>query len=232
MSSLPPQSNARCLAAVEAQLRQTIEQPNYPCVAAVQAMARNDFTLGLYGELGAGRCWANLRADLLRYLEAQQRSGSLYSTLFAVFRPGPLDEPAFEAAMWRELSYLTSREDRATDWPATSCSDPADPTFVFSLVGHSLFVVGIHPNSSRRGRRFPFTGLIFNAFAQFEAFERKGSYERMVQLNRQRDIAFDGTVNPMVEQHGDQWEAIQFSGQTNPPTWQCPFRFLSQIQKP
>ena len=219
-------------AEVDRQLRQHIFADSYPCVAAVQAMTRNDYAVGLYRTLGRGDCWRELRADLLVYLRAQQHSNSLYSTMFAIFPETPaLSEEAFEAAMWAELSMLTSEEQKQSDWAPHTSSDPADPGFVMSLGGNRLFVVGLHPGSSRRGRRFPFTGLVFNAFDQFEQLERKGSYERMVALNRKREVDFDGGPNPMVALHGDKWESIQFSGRNNPSDWQCPFKFMHEREK-
>lgn len=219
-------------AQIDQQLRETVFQESYPCVAAVQALSRNDYAIGIYGTLGTARHWQGLRADLLAYLAEQQRTGSLYRTMFAVFpEASEYSEEAFERAMWHELSSLTSSEERSTDWSPGAISDPEQPGFVFSLGGQPLFVVGVHPHSSRRGRRFPFAGMVFNAFAQFEQLERKGSYERMVKVNRERDLAFDGSVNPMVEQYGDKWEAIQFSGKSNSSAWKCPFRFLWAAEK-
>lgn len=217
---------------VHQQLKETVLQKDYPCVAALRAIEREDYVVGLYGALGRSRRWRELRQDLLAFLAEQGRSGSPYRTMFAIFpESGPLTEGAFETAMWAELSGLTSEETRSTDWAEGSVSEANDQAFVFSLGGQALFVVGVHPASSRRGRRFPFTGLIFNAFSQFEVFEQRGTYERMVAINRARDIAFDGSVNPMVERHGNQWEAIQFSGQKNPDDWKCPFRFMRDAEK-
>ncbi len=217
---------------VQRQLRETILQKNYPCVASLQAVAREDYAVGFYGLLGSGTNWRELRADLLTYVAEQRQSRSLYRTMFAVF-PGSeeMNEETFEAKMWHELSLLTSAEERDRDWASSATNDPASPAFVFSLAGEPLFVVGLHPSSSRRGRRFPFTGLVFNAFAQFEDLERTGAYERMVTLNRTRDMTFDGSVNPMVEKYGDHWEAIQFSGRLNSAEWKCPFQFMTQAQK-
>ena len=41
--------------------------------------------------------------------------------------------------------------------------------------------------------------------------------------NRKRDLAFQGSVNPMVEKYAEKWESVQFSGKNNPPEWKCPF---------
>lgn len=228
--AVPPTDTLECL---HQRLRATVLQPGYPCVAGVQAIKRDDYAVGLYEGFGEGACWSALRQDLTSYLDEQERTGSLYHTMFALFVGAPqLAEAPFEEAMWRELSYLTSSEQRATDWASDAESDPSQEAFIFSLTGRKLFVVGLHPNSSRRSRRFPLTALVFNAFEQFEQLEQRGSYERMVALNRKLDVAFDGSVNPMVEQHGDRWEAIQFSGQRNADDWKCPFRFMREAEKP
>jgi uncharacterized protein len=100
------------------------------------------------------------------------------------------------------------------------------------LGGHAFFVVGVHPQSSRLARRFPFTGIVFNVFDQFEQLEREGRYARTSALSRKRDRALQGSANPMVVAHGDKWEGIQFSGKSNPETWKCPFRFVATADKP
>ena len=47
----------------------------------------------------------------------------------------------------------------------------------------------------------------------------------MIETIRRREIEFQGDVNPMVLQHNDIWESIQFSGKKNDDNWKCPFQF-------
>lgn len=216
------------------EIRSFILQKNYPCVAAIQSVVRNDYVRGTYGQFGTGTHWHRLRTDLLKFLELQRATQSRYMSFWAVFNAPvqtPDNELHFEKKFWKELSLLSSEEERAGDWGEINSSDPNDPAFCLSLAGVKLFVVGLHPESSRFARRFSRPAMVFNAFSQFEVFEEEGTYAAMVNIIRQNDLRFQGSINPMVLAHGDDWEAIQYSGRENPESWKCPFNFVKQKDK-
>ncbi len=216
---------------VYSEIRDFISQKNYPCIAALKALQRKEIRLGVYHDFGAGESWMPLRDDLFGFLQEQKKSASEYLTFWAVFEgEAEFSENEFEEALWRELSSLTSTEDKNSDWGANN-SDPEKSEFTFCLFGEAFFVVGLHSGSSRPGRRFSRPSLVFNIFQQFEAIEQKGLYESMVRTNRERDLKFSGTVNPIVKKYGDKWEAIQFSGKDNPEQWECPFHFKQKSEK-
>ena len=213
-------------------IRFRLGQKNYPCIAALRSYHKDDYQVGFYGKFGTGETWRELRNDLLFFLEEQKRSGSIYLTFWATFAPQEMSEEEFEASLWRELSFLTSEEEKDLDWKPGATTNPQDEAFRFSLGGTEFFVVGLHSQSSRVARRFSRPALIFNVFDQFEQLEKLGQYESMVKVNRDRDIKFQGQVNPMVEAHGEKWETIQLSGRQNEKKWKCPFHFLWKNQKP
>jgi FPC/CPF motif-containing protein YcgG len=219
---------------INAEIRSFILQENYPCVAAIQSVVRNDYVIGTYGQFGIGTHWHKLRTDLLNFLELQSSTQSRYMSFWAVFTAStktPDNELDFENKFWRELSLLSSEEERAVDWGNINSSDPNDPSFCVSLNGVKLFVVGLHPASSRFARRFSHPAMVFNAFSQFEVFEEEGTYAAMVKIIRHNDVKFQGSINPMVLAHGDAWESIQYSGRENPESWKCPFHFMKQKDK-
>jgi|CXWL01.1.fsa_nt_gi FPC/CPF motif-containing protein YcgG len=221
--------------AINDEIRSLILQKNYPCVAAIQSVVENDYVIGTYGQFGQGTHWQQLRTDLLQYLKLQRATQSRYMSFWAVFtapNQRPDNDIEFEAHLWRELSLLSSEEERSVDWGKVNASDPNDHSFCLSLNGEKLFVVGMHPHSSRLARRFPRPAMVFNALSQFERFEQEGTYAAMVDTIRQRDMKFQGSVNPMVLAHGDAWESIQYSGRDNPDSWKCPFHFIKQQDKP
>ena len=216
---------------LQTEIQSLITQKNFPCIAAVKALHQNEIRIGTYQDFGQCRSWQRLREDLFKFSEEQRKSQSEHLTFWAVFEgESNFSEDEFEEGLWRELSSLTSIEDKATDWNINN-SDPASSEFSFCLFGEPFFVVGIHPNSSRRGRRFSKPSLIFNLFRQFDSLGKKGVYESMVKAIRARELKFDGAVNPMTLAHGDDWEAIQFSGKPNPSEWKCPFHFLFKREK-
>jgi FPC/CPF motif-containing protein YcgG len=101
--------------------------------------------------------------------------------------------------------------------------DPANPHFSFSFAGQALFVVGMHPESSRLSRRFRWPTLVFNPRAQFERLRAEGKFERLRTLVRDRDVALQGTLNPNLADFGERSEARQYSGRATEPDWRCPF---------
>ncbi|MGZ3694604.1 MAG: guanitoxin biosynthesis heme-dependent pre-guanitoxin N-hydroxylase GntA [Bdellovibrionota bacterium] len=217
----------------EADLSALMAQKNYPCVAALQSYKRDDYFVGFYDQIGTGTSWRDLRNDLGHFLSHQFQSNSVYLTFWALFpEQEALDEETFEQKMWRELSFLTSHEDKNSDWKPGATMNPEDKSFCFHLFGEAFFVVGLHPHSSRKGRKFSRPALVFNVFRQFEKLMNENHYDPMVKVNRMRDEKFQGSANPMVLAHGENWETIQFSGKKNSSSWKCPFRFLSSSAKP
>ena len=210
---------------VESTFKQWFDPKVYPCIPAVQSMTKHEYLVGLYDDLGEGKHSAELARDLLFFRERQKRSKSLYLSFWALYTPRETwSEEEFEARMWRELSYVSSREVPGTPWDPLFSADPADPRFCFSLGGDAFFIVGVHPTSSRLARRFAYPGIIFNLYDQFEELDRRGQYTAIVKKNRERDVKFQGSVNPMIEKYADRWESIQFSGRNNSPEWKCPFQ--------
>jgi FPC/CPF motif-containing protein YcgG len=221
-------------AAIHETIRSFISQANYPCVAAIRSVGRSEYIVGIYDEFGSDTHWQQLRADLCDYILTQRRTQSRYVSFWALFTTHPSmpdNEIQFEDKLWRELSLLSSEEDRPLDW-GTHTSDPNDPGFCVSLMGEKLFVVGLHPQSSRVARRLSRQALVFNTLSQFDQFEKDGTYTTLVHTIRRRELNFQGSINPMVQAHGDVWESIQYSGRDNPDSWTCPFQFMKRENKP
>jgi FPC/CPF motif-containing protein YcgG len=209
---------------IESSLEKLIQQKNYPCIAAVQSLLKKEYRMEVYQDFGEGVASIRLARDLLAFREEYETSNLPYLSFFAVFDDmREFSEEDFEKRLWQELSYLTSVEGLSQKWDPEFSENPEDKNFCFSLDGTAFFVVGMHPNSSRKGRQFPHPTLVFNVYKQFRELQRTGKYEAMVQLNRKRDQAFQGDANPMAVAHGDTWESIQFSGRNNSEEWKCPF---------
>ncbi len=207
------------------EISHTLQQDKYPCVAAVQSYTKNQYEVGFYDSLGLGNRNYELASDLIHFVENLDLQKTPFQSFWAVFEETKsLSEEEFEKALWRELSYLTSHQELPDSWDPSFSSNPEDKNFCFSLGGHAFYVVGLHPNSSRLSRRFPFPVLLFNAYEQFNSLIKKGTFAPMVKANRKLDSLFQGSVNPMVEKYSESWESIQFSGKSNPENWKCPFQ--------
>ena len=216
---------------VKQAITQLVQPTNYPCGPAVSSLKNNDYLVGVYSDFGTGHLTKELYNDLLYFRQSQKTSGSLFLSFWAVFRDeSVLNEDEFEKALWKELSLLSSFEASSVPWDKSFSSDPESSEFCLSVGGEAFFVVGLHRQSSRESRIFPWPTLIFNLYSQFDELARLGRYDSIVKSNRARELKVHGTLNPMVEKYGDTWEAIQFSGKENPPDWKCPFHRALKVE--
>ncbi len=209
-------------------IREFVGQKTYPCMPARKSLEYDDYCVGIYsGLMGENTDSAQILRDLLYFRQQQRSTASLYMTHWAIFPDtSAANEDEFERMLWRELSRISAQQPGDVPWDKNFSSDPTKHNFCPSFGGDAFFIVGMHPVSSRKARQFKHTAIVFNLYDQFEELERRGAYASTVQINRAREMKFFGSVNPMVEKYGDQWESIQFSGKNNPPDWQCPFEHL------
>lgn len=202
-----------------------IHQPGFPCVAAKSALATGNMKIEIAASIESPQDDRWIHQLLCRWSEARlSNSQALHS--FAVVFAGPrnLNEGGFEAALWDRLNGLSAL-DRAlgfTHDPMVS-ADPRDPSFAVSFGGRAYFVIGLHPNASRRARRTPSPAIVFNLHDQFAQLRKNQKYERMREVIVARDAAFDGSPNPMLARHGEVSEASQYSGRVVGQDWVCPF---------
>jgi FPC/CPF motif-containing protein YcgG len=158
-------------------------------------------------------------------LARSRRTWRNYATFLAVFRePRATTEKEFEQLLWRQLQRLNELDrEKGHEWDSTVASDPGDPHFSFSFDGQALYVVGMHANSSRLSRQFPWPTLIFNPHEQFERLREDGKWRRMQETIRNRDIALQGNANPMLSDFGDSSESRQYAGRAVEENWRPPF---------
>ena len=209
---------------IEAEFATFVGGASFPCLAGKGAVHRGDHTLRVYDGLGTEQAAAALARDLGDFVCAAPADGAGMRAFVAVFRgPVPADEVAFERRLWRQLQRLHEHDDPMAGWDPGVSADPESAEFSFSFGGHALFVVGMHPASSRLSRRFAWPTLVFNPRAQFERLRSEGKFERLRTLVRERDIALQGTANPNLADFGERSEARQYSGRATEPEWQCPF---------
>jgi FPC/CPF motif-containing protein YcgG len=196
----------------------------FPCLAGKGAVHRGDHTLRVYGALGSREAAVALGRDLAEFVRRGAADGQRLRAFVAVFGGRvPADEIAFERQLWRQLQRLQEQDDPGADWDPGVSDDPESAQFSFSFGGRALFVVGLHPASSRLSRRFRWPTLVFNPRAQFERLRADGRFERLRALVRERDIALQGDLNPNLADFGEQSEARQYSGRATEPDWHCPF---------
>jgi FPC/CPF motif-containing protein YcgG len=222
--------------------RQFVLRPEFPCLGAKAAFNSNAQTLRVFSQLGSDEATGELALALRKFAHslgrdavepdvARSQTGGAtesrptdYASFIAIFEgPRETSELEFEQLLWTQLRLLHEHDAAAHDWAPNVASDPADPHFSFSFAGQALYVIGMHANSSREARRFPWPALIFNPHEQFERLRSDGKWKHMQATIRQRDRELQGTSNPMLSDFGEQSEARQYSGRAVEADWQPPF---------
>jgi len=214
--------------ALEEKFQGLIQASTYPCLGAKAALHSRAYVFQLYDRLAEAKSTRRLAADLEQFQYSKLRRDSNFASFVAAFRfPVSPHETEFERLLWSQLIKLSQRDLSRHRWDPKVSSDPADPFYSFSFAGSALYIVGLHPRSSRLARRFVLPTLVFNPHEQFERLRAEGKWERMKESIRNREVALQGNVNPMLGDFGVSSEARQYSGRTVPTNWHAPFEETS-----
>ncbi len=211
---------------------QFVRDGSHPCVMARAVLTHDAVTFGHYATLGDRDAAADQCRDLYAALEHQRAPGANWSfvALFAGRPPG--SELAFERALWRHLQLMHEYDVGEHRWDPTVDADPHSPRFSFSIGGRAWYVIGLHPAASRLARRFESVALVFNPHQQFERLREQGKYSVVRDRIRERDRAVQGSINPMLADHGERSEARQYSGRAVSTEWRCPFHQKRDALRP
>lgn len=198
----------------------------FPCLGARSAFHTGRVHMGCYGRLGCDESWQlqSLCDALAAFSAAYPDPGTVPVTCVALFDDDVVDEQDFEQRLWRHLQALHRCDRRDFGWAPGVSQDPDAADFSFSVAGRAFFLVGLHPHASRLARRAPVPSIAFNFHEQFEQLRASGKYDKMQCLIRGRDLALQGTVNPVLSHFGEASEARQYSGRAIDADWGCPFR--------
>ena len=212
----------------ETAFREFVLEAAFPCLGAKAAFNSHSETIRGFDELGSAESTKALADALYDFSPSNQ-----YATFVAIFeRPRTLTEIEFENLLWKQLRLLHERDATRFDWNAGVAADPNDPHFSFSFGRQALYVIGMHPHSSREARRFRWPTLVFNPHEQFERLRADGKWPRMQESIRERDRHLQGTINPMLTDFGVQSEARQYSGRVVEENGRAPFPAASSGKCP
>src|SRR2546423_4110584 len=215
-------------ARAEKAFQEFILRPEFPCLGAKAAFNSDSQTLRVFDELGSAQSMNALAESLRAFSRGEQRTAE-YASFIAIFeRPRQTNEQEFENLLWKQLRLLHEQDAAGHDWDPAVSSDPADPHFSFSFGGQAMYVIGMHANSSREARRFPWPTLVFNPHEQFERLRADGKWKHMQETIRHRDRQLQGTINPMLSDFGEQSEARQYSGRAVEENWHAPFETIER----
>lgn len=207
---------------IEEKFHTFIIDQDHPCVMAQSVFKLHDYHLKTYSSLGTEESAKLIVKDLQHYLDQYDFESHNYETFIAVFPDAEIsNELEFEELLWDQLKFIHKMD--KSDWDESVSRDPEDSNFSFSICSQAFYIVGMHPKSSRLARRAPYPTLVFNLHAQFEKLREMGAYEKVRDMIRERDIEFEGSINPVLKDFGEESEARQYSGRNVDESWKCPF---------
>ena len=206
-----------------ARFKAFVAAPRFPCVGAKSAMNRDRMRFGLFDTLSSDDAARALCEQLADFSNQFPLPGSDPVSYVAMFRDPVANEDEFHRRLWTHLQAMHDIDAATHPWDAGVSSDIDDAQFSFSIASRAFFVVGLHPHASRLARRAPFPCLVFNFHDQFEAMRHDGRYARLQDAIRERDIALQGTINPVLARFGEASEAHQYSGRAASGAQDCDF---------
>lgn len=200
-----------------------LRSSQFPCIAAKASLAKQQIHTIAVKHMGCQYEDAEVLDFLYQFVDDFRRSKNIYSSATVIYeQPLNLDEEQFDNLMWQRLQALVDLDSRHYAYDNRVSSDPGSSHFSFSLKGEAFFIIALHPNSSRKTRRFSYPALVFNPHEQFEVLRKENRYEAMKKIVRKRDLILSGSVNPMLDDFGNSSEVFQYSGRKYDADWQCP----------
>lgn len=204
-----------------------IQNRDFPCVAAKTALTWNQIKCLVVDHMACPKDDAAILDFLYEFVDTYRTADKLYHSAAIIFKgPENPNQAQFEEFFWQRLQGVSNLDARRYGYDPRVVADPGSPEFSYSLKEEAFFVIGLHPGSSRPARQFKYPTLVFNAHDQFERIRAAGRYNTLRDTIRTRDLAYSGSINPMLEDFGQSSEVYQYTGQAYTDAWKCPF--LSQ----
>lgn len=208
---------------IEASYFDFLNTKAFPCIGAKTALARHQAICMVVGHMACPKDDPAILQFLYRFVDDYRQSDQLFHSAAIIFEePVSLTENIFDELLWQRLQALSNMDAEKYSYDKRVDADPTSGNFSFSLKEEAFFIIGLHPGSSRASRQFNYPTLVFNPHQQFEKLKQTNKYESMKATVRKRDIAYSGSVNPMLNDFGESSEALQYSGRNYDKQWKCP----------
>ena len=210
--------------------RNFIQETRFPCVGAKSALMHGQIEFFVSRDINRPDKDREIVERLQKFSQKHDRSTVFVSFIIIFKGLGLISEPEFEKFLWERLQAFHKVDCKTYQWDTDVSSDPEASDFSMSIGGRAFYVIGLHPNSSRKARQFRYPALVFNLHSQFERLRSDGRYMHIRETIIDRDIAFSGSANPMLAAFGEISEARQYSGRVVSEAWKCPFNAEEQSQ--
>ena len=202
---------------------QHIQDHTFPCLAAHSALSYDQLRYYVADHIACPHDDAGILSFLYDFVDELRQGIHSYFSAVVLFRePVIHSEEMFETFFWKRLQSLADMDALKYPYDPRVDRDVDSPTFSFSLKEEAFYIIGLHPASSRKARSFSYPAMVFNAHVQFEKLREENHYTKMQEVVRKRDIAFSGSVNPLLSDFGTASEAVQYTGREYGPQWKCP----------
>ncbi|MFT3679669.1 MAG: guanitoxin biosynthesis heme-dependent pre-guanitoxin N-hydroxylase GntA [Ferruginibacter sp.] len=199
----------------------------FPCVAARAALTREHIRVFVAGHMACPKDDKAILDFMYSFVDEYRNTESFFHSAAIIFKgPEETNEEMFDQFLWMRLQALAGLDAQQYGYDKRVSSNPTEKNFSFSLKEEAFYVIGLHPQSSRKARQFKYPAFVFNPHQQFEELRKTNSYEKMKNIVRKRDIAYSGSVNPMLKDFGQFSEVFQYSGKQHDESWQCPFKTM------
>jgi FPC/CPF motif-containing protein YcgG len=197
----------------------------FACVAAKAALSKGQIKCMVATHMACPKDDRAILQFLYSFIDGYRNSDEMYHSAAVIFQqPASMKEEVFDDLLWERLQSLSSMDAANFGYDTRVDFDPASPNFSYSLKEEAFFIIGLHPQSSRSTRQFKYPTLVFNPHRQFEQLKETAKYQSLKHVVRKRDIAYSGSVNPMLEDFGAASEVYQYSGRRYDQQWQCPLK--------
>jgi FPC/CPF motif-containing protein YcgG len=206
-----------------------LREKGFPCIAAKAALQRNQIHCMVATHMACPADDAAILTFLYDFIDTYRISKESYHSAAVIFKaPEAIDQTTFDMLLWQRLKALRSLDLQQYRHDPRVDSDPMSSHYSFSLKSEAFFIIGLHPGSQRRSRRFQYAALVFNPHAEFEKLRMSNRYANMKNAVRKRDVRYSGSVNPMLADFGDASEVYQYSGIEYQSDWICPLRAMEK----
>lgn len=194
------------------QLAQYIKNKSFPCIMAkavqkVGLFKIIELDISKSPEANAKTIMAELSPFIVKVREKTNR----LSSFVVSFKYSQLTFSEFETYFWRLLESLRKIDKKYYLYDKRVSSNPLNTKYSFSLQGEAFFIILLHPQSPRLARQTT-SSIVFNPHQQFEKLRKSGTYLKIRNLIRKRDIDLQGNINPTLKDFGEDSEILQYSG--------------------
>lgn len=163
---------------------------------------------------------------IYQFIDQYRKAENHFHTACVIFpETYGISEEVFDQLLWNRLQALSDLDALEYPYDNRVDSNPSSLNFSFSLKEEAFFIIGLSPVSSRDARRFKYPAIVFNPHAQFEELRSLKRYDKMKNIVRKRDVALSGSINPMLQDFGDDSEVYQYSGMRYNKNWECPYKY-------